>query len=93
MLTTQAQLAVVGVLMAVVVAFNVAVSVKVAKAQEYEASQKRFQFLLVWFVPVVGAAICMLVLRSFGGVGPSFERQSRSTINEHDSGSAWPPDP
>jgi hypothetical protein len=42
---------------------NVIVTVGVVSSRVYEATQKIYQVMLVWLVPVFGALVCWYVLR------------------------------
>jgi ACR3 family arsenite efflux pump ArsB len=49
-------------LLLVVIAYQVYVTVRVVKSDQYSPTQRMLQIALVWLVPVVGAAICHVVL-------------------------------
>lgn len=47
----------------VVLAFDLAVTIAVARSDLYEPGQKRLQYLLIWLVPLFGALITGIILR------------------------------
>lgn len=53
-----------GALLAILVIYQIYVSVIIFRADEYEQVQRLLQFSLVWIVPLFGAVGCHLVLRS-----------------------------
>ena len=56
---------------AVVVVYQVFVSYLVNRCQFFLPSQRRNQYLLIWFVPMLGALICHAVIRSHGPSAPT----------------------
>lgn len=46
------------------VAFQIWVTMRVRKTPIFDGSQKRAQTKLIWFVPVIGAALVFAVLQS-----------------------------
>lgn len=55
------------IVFAIIAAVNLAVSIAVARSHYYERTQVVLQVLLVWVLPVVGAVIIAMVLRSQNG--------------------------
>ncbi len=60
----------------------------VAKHAGYSVAQKCIQLLIIWLVPMLGAVVCVLVIRADEASVPDFEEQAKNGINEHDSGTA-----
>jgi hypothetical protein len=54
---------VISALVVALVLLDLAVTVGVARSGLYEPGQKRLQYLLIWLLPLLGAAIVGLVLR------------------------------
>ncbi len=52
----------IGILVLGVVALNVAASVYISKAPAYEPIQKKFQIVIIWLLPILGAAFCSYFL-------------------------------
>jgi hypothetical protein len=48
---------------AILLVINAAVSIAIWRSGLYEPQQKRLQYLLIWLVPLVGAAASWVVLR------------------------------
>ena len=51
-------------LLGLLVIANVVVSVGVVRSPFYDRSQKLFQLLIVWFVPILGAALAWSFVRT-----------------------------
>ena len=48
---------------------NAAATVVVARSGMYERAQMAYQFVLIWAIPIVGAAVCWSLARSFARPG------------------------
>ncbi len=55
----------------VTVLFNFAVTIAVLLSRSLEPSQKFYQTLIVWLLPVIGATLCVVLLREPRGSGGS----------------------
>ncbi len=62
---------------------NTFVTVTVARSTVYERTQKLFQFLLIWLVPVVGAAISWYVTWQV------IREEARSPFGSNDIGNEY----
>jgi hypothetical protein len=51
------------IVFALIVGFNVAAMVAVARSRLYEREQLLYQFILIWIIPVVGAILCWSLSR------------------------------
>jgi hypothetical protein len=57
--------AMIAIAAAVVLVINAAVSIAIWRSSGlYEPEQKRLQYLLIWLVPLLGAAVSWVVLRA-----------------------------
>jgi len=50
--------------------YQIYVTVRVVKSDKYTKGQRTAQTLLIWFVPVLGAVVCHLVLTTRVAPGP-----------------------
>ena len=55
------------------------VTVRVARHKSYTPAQKRRQFLFIWLVPFVGAAVALAVLATDKKVSASSDNDSAQT--------------
>jgi D-alanyl-lipoteichoic acid acyltransferase DltB (MBOAT superfamily) len=46
------------------VIYQLWVTVLICRADEYDSKQRNLQCLVIWLIPILGALICQLVLRS-----------------------------
>lgn len=48
---------------------NIIITIAVARSESYDSTQKRFQYFLIWCVPVIGTAFLWYVLREESSSG------------------------
>lgn len=58
-------------------AFQIWVTIKVRRSNDYDASQKSAQTKLIWLLPIIGAAVAFSVMESETPKDPP-DRQERS---------------
>lgn len=62
---------IISVVLLLVAAYQVWVTVKLARATEYSRTQKVFQLALIWAIPILGAVIVHFILSSSAQPLPS----------------------
>ncbi|MCU7815678.1 MAG: hypothetical protein KZQ81_10820 [Candidatus Thiodiazotropha sp. (ex Rostrolucina anterorostrata)] len=60
----------------IVLYLNISASVHLAKSDMYSMSQKAAQYLLIWLVPFIGAAVVLSILMEEPGPGRKGEKAS-----------------
>lgn len=60
----------------------------VLRNAEYSVQHRRNQLLLIWLVPLLGAAVCLMVLSAARARARTIADDIAADINEKDSGMA-----